>query len=190
MSSFEEILILQEHITYDYFLSVVEENLNLIRYKTYPSSEERAIFEDVWITPDKANAVHFLDDEYMGCRHLWVRGPQTPEIMSKVYGLLPFYDSEDLIEALSEADDHNEAVSAMLKVGVGFLTFDSQAFRAFEVCLDHPSALLRRATIQSIAYRLWPECQTLLEKVVKHDSDEKIREFAQRILKEYQVQIA
>jgi hypothetical protein len=184
-----EILVLQEHVNHHDFVRVAEERLDLLQYKTHQGDGEKKSFEDVWITSDQANAVHYLDNPLMNCRYLWIRSPQTPDLLSKIYGLLPYYDSEDLLESLADADNHNEAVDAVLRLGVGFTNFDPHAFEAFETCLEHPSASLRRATIQAIAYRSWSECEPLLERVIQTDTDEKVRQFAQKILdSEYRLQ--
>jgi hypothetical protein len=184
-----EILVLQEHVSHHDFVRVTEERLDLLQYKTYQGDGDKKSFEDVWITSDQANAVHYLDNPLMNCRYLWIRGPQTPNLLSRIYGLLPFYDSEDLLESLADADNHNEAVDAVLRIGVGFTQFNTQAFKAFEACLENPSVSLRRATIQAIAYRSWPECEPLLIKLLQTDTEEKVRIFAQEILNsEYQFQ--
>jgi hypothetical protein len=195
MSQEGEILVFHkdDNVDHERFVRVAQEFLELVHYETRPPAEDRKIFEDVWITPDSTNAIHFLDNSYMDCQYLWVRGPRTPEFVSKLYRLIPTDTTEDILEELSGAHNLEEGVSAVLKLGVACPNYDSQVFRAFELCLQEPPTeepSFRRATIQAIAYRMWPENRPLLERVIRTDEDEGVRQFAQSILEEYQERAA
>jgi len=140
-------------------------------------------FERVFKLMDKkAFAIHFIDDPISGARFLWVRGPALDEVLFEIVRRLPAYDQEELLAMAAEAKNRDEAVDALFKIGVGFPNFDSRALRVFEVYLTHPTPLLREATVQAVAYRLWPEGMKLLEKVAQEDPDKGVREFARDIL--------
>jgi hypothetical protein len=195
MSQEGEILVFHkdDNVGYEDFLDSAQNYLGLVHYETRQATEERKIFEDVWLTSDRASAVHFLDNQYMDCQYLWVRGPQTNELVSRIYGLLPTQEVEGILEDLVSAHNLEEGVSAILKLGVACPNYDPQVFRAFELCLQEPPTeepSFRRATIQAIAYRMWPENRPLLERVIRTDEDEDVRQFAQSILEEYQERAA
>ncbi|MTJ51922.1 hypothetical protein FJR38_04160 [Anabaena sp. UHCC 0253] len=182
MSQFEgEILVLEEDINYDDFLGVAQKQ-GWIKYKTYLPDEKNKRFEEVWATPDKANAIHYIDDSISGTRFLWVRGPEIRQLLFEIVRRLPAYEPEELIEMASTATEHDEVVDVLFRIAVGFPNFDPQVFRVFETYLKHPTPLLREATVQAIAYRLWPESVKLIEKVVQEDTDEDVQQFAQSIL--------
>jgi hypothetical protein len=181
-------LVLQDDINHEYFVLVAQKHLGLIPFETFSFSEENEVFEDVWINPERTSAVHFIDNPLLRCRYLWVRGSETPQLMTKIYRLLPYLLLEDLTRHLDEAYDHHEATAAMLKVGAAFPNFDPQAFQVFELGLKSSSTSLREATIQAIAFRMWPESRQLLEKVIKTDSVKKVRNYAQTVLDNYQTQ--
>jgi hypothetical protein len=183
-----ETLVLQDHVDHKNFVGVAQKHLGLIPFETFPLSEDNEIFEDVWINPERTSAVHFIDDPTMGCRHLWVRGTETPQLMSKIYGLLPYLLLEDLTSDLAEADNHHEAVAAMLKIGVNCPTFNPTAFKAFELGLKDSRTSVRNAAIQAIAYSFWPESRLLLEKAIQTESVVKVRDYAQSVLEKYQTQ--
>jgi len=176
-----EILVLEEDIGYEDFVAVAQDQ-GWIKYKTYFPDKNNKRCEEVWTTEDKANAIHYIDDPISGTRFLWVRGPKISELLFEIVRRLPAYEPEELIEMASEASEHNEAVHALFQIAVGFPNFDPKAFRVFEAYLTHPTPLLREATVQAIAYRMWPESIKLLEKVVQEDPDEGVRQFAESIL--------
>jgi hypothetical protein len=180
-----EILVLEEDIDYDDFVGVAD-GQGWIKYKTYPGDGKKERFEEVWATEDKANAIHYIDDPISGTRFIWVRGPRIRELLFEIDRRLPAYEPEELIEMAAEASDHNEAVQALFRIAVGFPNFDPKALRVFEAYLKHPTPLVREATVQAIAYRLWSEGIKLLEKVVQEDPDEGVRQFAQSILDQVQ----
>jgi hypothetical protein len=176
-----EILVLEEDIGYEDFVAVAQDQ-GWIKYKTYFRDENNRRFEEVWATEDKANAIHYIDDPISGTRFLWVRGPKISELLFEIVGRLPAYEPEELIEMAIEASEYDEAVDALFRIGVGFPNFDPKAFAVFEIYLRQPSPLLRKATVQAIAYRLWPESIKLIEKVVQEEPDEGVRQFAESIL--------
>jgi hypothetical protein len=197
MSQEGEILVFHkdDNVGLENFVDAAQNYLGLVHYETLLATEEKKIFQDVWFTPDKFNAVSFVDDHYMDCQYLWVRGPQTPELVSQIYGLLSTQEAEEILEDLAAAHNDEEGISAILKLGVACLTceHDPQLIRAFEFCLEEPptpNPAFRRATIQAIAYGMWSENQPLLERVAQNDPDEGVREFAQRIVNEYRTRAA
>jgi hypothetical protein len=181
-------LVLEDYLTHEDFMRVAQNFLGLIPFETFPFSEENEIFEDVWINPERTSAVHFIDNPLLRCRYLWVRGSETPQLMTKIYGLLQFLQLEDLTAELDEADNHHESAAAMLKVGAAFPNFDPQAFQVFELGLKSSSTSLREAVIQAIDFWMWPESRQLLEKVIETDSVKKVRHYAQTVLDKYQTQ--
>jgi hypothetical protein len=177
----EKIMLLHEDIEYDYFVAVAKRQ-GWIKYKTYPGDGGTERFEEVWTTQNKANAIHYIDDPISGTRFVWVRGSQLRELLFEIDGRLPTYEPEELIEMLDEADDNNELVDALFRLAVGFPSFDMRVFQIFEAYSSHQSALIREATVQAIAYRLWPESLELLRRISQQDSSDKDREFAKSIL--------
>jgi hypothetical protein len=197
MSQEGEILVFHKdyNVGHEDFVRVSQSYLGLVHHETLLATEEKKMFEDVWFTPDGSSAVSFVDDHYMDCQYLWVRGSQTPELVSKIYGYLPSQEAEEILEDLAAAHNDEEGISAILKLGVACLTCerDPRLIRAFEFCLEEPPTPnpgFRRATIQAIAYSMWPENRPVLERVAQNDPDEGVREFAQRIVNEYRTRAA
>jgi hypothetical protein len=182
----EQVLVLHEDIEFSYFVKVAK-GLGFIKYKTYAGDNNTKPFEEVWTTQNKKNAIHYVDDPISGTQFIWVRGPQLSEILFELDGRLPTYEPNELIEMLTEADNNNDLVDALFRISVGFPKFDIKVFQIFEKYIAHPSPLIREATVQAIAYRLWPEGEELIKKVYNNDVDKNVREFAKSILDKIKV---
>jgi hypothetical protein len=186
MNQAEEVtLVLHEDIDHDYFVEVAE-GQGWIKYKTYPGDGQKERFEEVWTTQDRTNAIHYIDDPISGTRFLWVRGSRLSKLLFEINRRLPAYEPEELVEMLIEADTHEEIIDALFRIAVGFPDFDPEILRIFETCLKHPSPLIREATVQAIAYRLWTESIELLRNVANEDPGQSVRQFAQSILDQVQ----
>ena len=189
MNKFEErILVLEEDIDHDEFVRVANK-LGWVNQKTHQGDGIKNAFQDIWSTPDKTKAIYFIDDPLTGTHFLCVRGSYLRELLFEIYGRFPAYEQEELFQMAAEAEEHDEAVQAVLRIAVGFPNYDPRAVKVFEAYLTAPSPLLRKATIQAIAYRMWDENIKLLEKTAREDSDESVKQFAQRALDEFKQQL-
>lgn len=174
-------LVLPDHIGHDEFLRVAQDQ-GWIKQQTRDGDGERISHQEIWTTLDNANAINYVDDPLTLTRHIWVRGSQLQDILTHIWKRLPAYEPEELLEMANKAEDHDEAIQAVFRIAVAFPNFNPDAFKVFESYLKNPDALLRKATIQAIAYRLWSESVEMLESIVQNDSDEGVRQFAQSIL--------
>ncbi len=181
------VLVLEEYIGYEDFLRVATEK-GWIKYKTYEGDGETTTFEEVWTTTERDSAIHYIKDHVVITEFIWIRGTKVEELQFEIARRLPSYPDDELIEMAVNAEDHDAAVDAIFKIAVGFPRFDANAMQVFEVYLTSSDTILRKATVQAIAYRLWTESLPLLEKVAQEDSDSDVRQFAQTILNQAQNQ--
>ncbi|MBV6622389.1 MAG: HEAT repeat domain-containing protein [Rivularia sp. (in: Bacteria)] len=174
-------LVLPDHIGREYFVNVMEQ-LNWFVQQIHEGDGIKKAYQEIWTTEDRANAINYVEDPLTMTHFLWLRGSNIHDLLPEIWGRIPAYESEELLEMAVEAEEHDDAVRAVLRIAVGFPNFDSDALSIFEQYLTSTSPLLRKATIQAIAYRLWTETAPLLEKVSQEDSDEDVKSFAQNIL--------
>jgi hypothetical protein len=185
----EERLVLHDDITHQDFVKVVKNNLELIHDETrQTTSEDKKVFQDIWLTPDKATGVSFIDDNDLGFRYLWIGGVQSQEYYLKISKLLHSYDGEDLIESLEFAKDYLQVLYTILKIGVAYPEYDPLAFQVFEYYIGDNNASLRGAVLKAIGFSKWSECRPLVEKTAQTEPEEPLRQFAQRMLEKYQEQ--
>jgi hypothetical protein len=176
-------IVLEEDIAHEDFLELAEAQ-GWIHYRTYRPEQDKDRFEEVWLTPDEQHAIHFIDDPITGTHHIWARGSNLKKILFVLHSWLPAYEPEELLQMALEADNPDEAIDALFRIAVAFPTFHEAALGIFQHYLSHPSTLIRKATVQAIAYRAWPEGMSLLEKVADEDLDEEVRGFSKKLLRE------
>jgi hypothetical protein len=176
-----EFLVLREETTHENF-AIVAKKLGWLKSETYLGDSKKEPFEEIWTTTDQTSSIHYVDEPTMGTRYLWVRGRQLSEIIFDIYRQIPAYEPDELIESAIAAKEHNEVVDSLFRIAVGFANYDRDAFRVFEAYLTDANALLREATVQALAFRLWPQSIERLKKVATEDSSENVRQFAQTIV--------
>ncbi len=69
---------------------------------------------------------------------------------------------------LSSGGRPGYAARAILDLSAGFLRPDPNVIRMFEGYMGASSSLIRKATLQAIAYRMWPEAKPLVESAAAH----------------------
>ncbi|MGG6297052.1 HEAT repeat domain-containing protein [Leptolyngbya sp. AN02str] len=176
-----EFFVLEEDISYQEFVHLAQEQ-GWVKQLTHHGDGKKEAFQEIWTTHDRKNVINYVDDPLTFTRFLWIRGSNLHPLLFEVSRRLPAYEPDDLLQMAIDAQNEQEAIGALLKIAVGFPDFDDSAFNIFRVYLTHPSPIVRKATVQAIAYRLWDESINLLEQVSKSDPEKDIREFVQLIL--------
>lgn len=176
-------LVLHSYLGHEDFLRVARrEGWSL--EKTYPSEGERDPFEEVWVDKRGLRAIHYIDDPISSTRHLWIRGPELDDLLFTVVRLLPIYPPEELVAEASEGLPADEAIDVLLRLAVTFPSYDADVFKVYSDYLAHPLAVVRKAAVQALGYRGWPQGVELLGEHAKVEPDPAVREYAQRVFDE------
>jgi len=176
-----EFLVLEEHITYQYFVHVAE-GQGWIKQEKIQGDGEREAFQEIWKTADLANMITYVDDPLTLTRFIWIRGADIQQPLLEICRRIPAYEPEELLEKALEAKTINEGIEAVLRLAVAFPRFDPDVLQVFRKFLDAKNANLRKATIQAMAYRLWNESIPLLVEASMTDPDQEVQEFARTVL--------
>ncbi len=176
-----EIMVLEDHITHDDFLRVANGQGWQLR-QTQRGDGEHVSFQEIWTTADGKGVINFIDDPTLLSRQIWIRGEHLHELHFELSRRLPAWEQEELLEHAVTAAGHDEAVKAILDLSAGFLRPDPDVIRMFEEYMSASSALIRKATLQAIAYRMWPEAKPLVESAAANDPEESVRAFAATLL--------
>lgn len=176
-----EFLVLPEYVKRKDFLDLAHtQEWKLL--KTYPGDSKSKPSDEVWVTKDNKNAIHFVDDPIVGMKYVWISGPELRKLMFHAYRRLAAYDPEDLIKDAYEEMSHNETVDTLFRIAVAFPNYSPEALQVFSTYFNYPEPLIRKATIQAIGYRMWDESIELLNKFAESDPDQEVRSFAKEIL--------
>lgn len=174
-------LVLHDFVKHEDFLTLAnKQSWKLLRIS--PGDGSTTAHDEVWLTSDERNAIHWIDDPTVGLRFVWVSGPDLGKLLFHIGRRLPAYEDGELIEAAYEPMTHDESVDALFRIAVAFPNYVPEAHQVYTAYFEHPDPLIRKATVQAIAYRLWDESVDLLEKFATEDLDEDVRAFARDIL--------
>src|SRR6266581_7640092 len=173
--------ILEDDVDHDRFVKFAQKQ-GLVRHHIYPIGGDNAYLEDVWITPDQRNAIHYCDDPRYEARFLWARGARLRELLLEASKYLAFYDDEEITENTGQVVTLGDGVRAVYRVGIAFPVYHPGAYQVFAAYLQHSHPEMREAALKAIAYHLWPETQPLLADVVNSDRDPEVREYASYLL--------
>lgn len=157
--------------------------VGLTKHSTLEGDGHKVAYEEIWVTPDQKNAVRFVDDPLTGTKFLRGQGPRRASYVRELQTKVKTYPPEEIIEQAQDAKQHDEQVQAIFRVAVTFPQFEPTAFevfRAYATRAEDP--VLRRATLNAMAYRSWKEFIPLMEEVADKDPDDEVRTTAQHLL--------
>jgi hypothetical protein len=149
----------------------------------HPPAHPKGAYEQVWVTPDRSTAIHYLDDPVPKERFLVVYGPRTGDIAFDVGMSLDSQSSDDAMELALHASTDAARIDAAWKLGVTAKIYD-------ETVLDTLKSLyyygarepVRHAVLNAIAYRGWPEARPFLQEIAAQDESPELRDNARAVL--------
>jgi hypothetical protein len=141
---------------------------------------EKVAYEEIWTTPEKDNAIRWIEDPILDMIYLCFQGPKRRKLIRDLK--VRMHPPEDVIEMAHRAKKHDSQVDAIGRVAITFPDYDEEAFAIFVRYLQAPSPLLRQATLNAMGYRCWAEFIPLMEEVAKRDPEEDVRKKADLML--------
>jgi hypothetical protein len=158
-------------------------SFGLTRRHVWEGDGEKKPYEEVWASADERTAVHYLEDPLTGVTFVRVRGAGKRTLLSDLATQVDLLGPEDAIDAAVEAETHNDRVRAVFRVAVVHPRFSSEVAEIFQAyATEESDPLLRRATLNAMGYRCWPECAELVAHVAESDSDPQVRETARQLI--------
>ena len=143
-------------------------------------------YEEAWANSDQTQALSYVEDGISDQSFVTVRGRDRDELALEVTRKIPtYYDSELVDRAYHEAD-HDAQVTNLYRLAIAFPDYDPEVAHIFErFATEPPNPLLRRAALEAMVYRAWPENRSILERVAKDDADTEVRERAEELLEHW-----
>jgi hypothetical protein len=143
-------------------------------------------YEEAWANSDQTQALSYVEDGISDQSYVTVRGRDIDDLALEVTRKIPtYYDSELVDRAYHEAD-HDAQVTNLYRLAIAFPDHDPEVAHIFETyATEPPNPLLRRAALEAMVYRAWPENRSVLERVAKDDADAAVRARAQELLKHW-----
>lgn len=161
----------------------VAADLGFMRHNVWEPAAPREVYEEVWATPDQTRALNYVEDPVLGMPFVRIRGNNLYKLAGDVTRKLSVFSPEELIERAYREKDHNEQVNNLYRLAITFPKYDQAVFEIFEgFATRAPNPLLRRAALDAMTYRGWPEFRPVLERVSREDGVEEVRRHANELL--------
>jgi hypothetical protein len=174
--------VLDQGVTRDLFVETAEE-LGLIKHHTWSPTQKEEAYEEVWATPDQTRAIHYVEDPVSGMPYVCIRGTDVASLVADFTSKLSCFWPEELIERAYYMTDHKEQRDNLYRLAITFPEYTPEVFAIFEgFATTSPDPSLRWAALGAMAYRVWPECRTVVEGVAQEDKDERVRRSANDFL--------
>jgi hypothetical protein len=154
--------------------------LGLEKHSTLEGDGDKVAEEEIWVTPDKQNAIRWVEDPLLGLTFLRFQGPLRQRLVRDLK--VKMHPPEEVIEMAQRAKKHDSQVDAIARLAITFPDYDEEAFALFVRYLQMQHPLLRRATLNAMGYRCWAEFIPLMEHVAQSDPAEEVRKTAERLL--------
>lgn len=148
-----------------------------------PSKGPKRAYEQIWVTPDRGTAIHYMDDPTPKERFVVIYGRGTGDVafqMGAAY--LDIHTRDDVFNRALVATTDPERITVTWQLGVVAKVYDEGVFDLLKSLYDGADDIVREAVINAIGYRGWPESRSFLEEVANEDPSADLRQNARDIV--------
>jgi hypothetical protein len=143
-------------------------------------------YEEAWANSDQTQALSYVEDGASDQSYVTVRGRDLDALALEVTRKIPTYYDSELVDRAHHEADHDAQVTNLYRLAIAFPDYDPEVAHIFEAfATEPPNPLLRRAALEAMVYRAWPENRSVLERAAKGDADPGIRARAQELLEHW-----
>lgn len=176
-------LILDEHFSHDRFAKHMKDQGWTVRNRSDAGTTGVRSVEEIWGKDGVPVAVHYLDDECLWTKALWIRGRDIRTVLADLSPKFGGPTAPELLAHVNEAETTQERVVAIIRLAVGFAdAFDPDVLEVFTHFAEDESVQVRGAIVQALLYTEWPEALPLLRRLSADDEAEEIRDYATKAI--------
>ena len=175
-------MVLTEDTSRNGFAMIMEE-LGLEPGTVLESKGETDPYVANWLHPKRIVHVQYVEEPRLGVRYVLFTCGDLAWFGRKLGARITWDGIDKLYDDAETATTHDEGVDAIFRLTAGICTarnLPARAAHIFSEYLAQEHWMTRRAAVQAVTYGGWPESLEILEKVATEDSDERVREFANR----------
>lgn len=147
-----------------------------------PSTGPKSPYEQIWVTPDRSTAIHYMDDPVPKARFLVVYGRHTAAVVFELGANLDVQTSEDVIDRAMRVSTNPEWVAVAWQLAVVTEVYDEMVLDILKSLYEGADEDVRHAVVNAVGYRGWPEARDFLEEVARNDPSPALGENARAIV--------
>lgn len=148
-----------------------------------PSTGPKNPYEQIWVTPDRGTALHYMDDPTPKERFLVLYGRDAGTVAIQLGAAnLDIHTSEDVVDRALVASSNPERITVAWQLGVVAKLYDATILDLLKSLYSGADDSVRAAVINAIGYRGWPEARGFLEEIAANDPSADLRQNAREIV--------
>lgn len=148
-----------------------------------PSKGPKSAYEQIWVTPDRGTAIHYMADPTPKERFVVIYGRDTGDVAFQMGAAnLDIHTRNDVFDRALVAATDPERVTVAWQLAVVAKVYDEAVLDLLKSLYDGADDIVREAVINAIGYRGWPESRDFLEEVAIADPSADLRQNARDIV--------
>lgn len=174
-------IILSSNFSYDLFAKYMREQDWTIRLREEQGEVPDRSLEEVWGKDGVPAAVHYMDNQLLWTRYLWIHGRNIWPIVEDLVSGFGGPTEVELYDALAEVQTRGDLIVGLVRLAVAWAdAFDSDVMEVFKYYARHADSRVRSAVIQGLLFTKWPQGLPILKELADKDEAEDVRDFAQK----------
>ncbi len=141
-------------------------------------ADERQPLQVIWLVPDRAASVHYVEDTMVGLRYLMFRGYDTDDVRLHAGARIPSYTVVESIALLRDPDPATRRHGVLVTCLSAPIAAEAPYLPALTRAAEDPEPIVRHAVILGLMFVDWPETAAILERLATEDADPMVRDAA------------
>jgi hypothetical protein len=175
-------LIVSSNFSYDLFAKYMADHGWSIRIREAHGEQPDRSIEEVWGKDGVPAAVHYMDNQRLWTRYLWIHGTGIIPIMSELAACFGGPTAEELYNRLGEPRSRDELNVDIVQFAIAWAdAYDADAMAIFRHYAGHEDPGVRAAVIQGLLFTKWPQGLPILRDLADSDPVPELRAFAGKV---------
>jgi hypothetical protein len=174
-------LILSSNFSYDLFAKYMREQGWTIRIREEQGKAPDRMIEEVWGKNGIPAAVHYMDNQRLWTRYLWIHGRNIWPIVVDLSSGFGGPTAVELYNGLPNVETRGDLIVRLIQLAVAWAdAFDSDVMEVFKYYAGHEDSRVRSAVVQGLLFTKWPEGLPIIKTLADKDEAENVRDFARK----------
>jgi hypothetical protein len=137
--------------------------------------------EEVWGKDGVPAAVHYMDNQRLWTRYLWIHGRNVWPIVVELRPRFGGPTAPELYDELQETENRGDLIVGLIQLAIAWVdAFDADVMEVFKHYAEHEDSRVRSAVVQGLLFNKWPDGLPILKNLADNDKVAEVRDFAQK----------
>jgi hypothetical protein len=174
-------IILSSNFAYDLFARYMRDQGWTIRLREEEGEDPDQSIEEVWGKDGVPAAVHYMDNQRLWTRYLWIHGSHIWPIVRELTPRFGGPTEVELYDRLAEVKTRGELIVGIIQLAIGWAdAFDADVMAVLQHYAKHEDSRVRSAVVQGLLFNKWPQGLPILKDLADNDEVASVRDFASK----------